>query len=35
VLSQLRPLRVVDLLMVDGELLREVKGRALARRQEI
>ena len=35
VLPELRPLRVVDFLMVDGELLREVDGRAFARREEI
>src|SRR2546421_7029783 len=35
VLPELRPLRVVDLLMVDGELLREVDGCAFARREEI
>jgi hypothetical protein len=33
VLSELRPVRVIDLLMVDRERLGEVDGRAFARRQ--
>ena len=35
VLAQLRPVRVVDLLMIDGELLGEPEGGALARCQQI
>ena len=35
VLSQLRPLRVVDFLVIDRELLGEVEGRAFTRCQQI